>query len=242
MIYLISEENIQKYYKDLSGYLPDFFKELPEQQVIMDLNSREIARVKFLFEDVLNQFNVETATWGLRIYEDYYLIPYNPSISYEERRKTIKSYMMSKGPTTSELIKKIASIYAEEVEVIRHDAESWLDIILQTSSGFDDFIEKLMQKIKIIVPGHIGTHFTLVSKEIFKDTIYAGCALVSTLHYTLTNDFAVDYEAKAENKVCTAAIDTKIYTLTNDFSINYNSKSENNNASVIISTQRYTLK
>ena len=212
---MISEENIKKHYKDLSRkYLPDFLNDLPEQKAIMEINSREIARVKFLFEDVLNQFNVETATWGLRIYEDYYLIPYNPSISYEERRKTINSYMMSKGPTTAEFIKKIASIYAEEVEVIRHDAELWVDIILQTSSGFDDFIEKLMQKIKIIVPAHIGTHFTLASKEIFKDTIHAGSALVSTLHYTLTNDF----------------------------SKSYNSTAANNNASVIISTQRYTLK
>ena len=212
---MISEENIKKHYKDLSRkYLPDFLNDLPEQKAIMEINSREIARVKFLFEDVLNQFNVETATWGLRIYEDYYLIPYNPSISYEERRKTINSYMMRKGPTTAEFIKKIASIYAEEVEVIRHDAELWVDIILQTSSGFDDFIEKLMQKIKIIVPAHIGTHFTLASKEIFKDTIHAGSALASTLHYTLTNDF----------------------------SKNYNSTAANNNASVIISTQRYTLK
>lgn len=240
---MISEENIQKYYKDLSQkYLPDFLNDLPEQKTIMKINSREMARVNFLFQDVLNQLNVDTATWGLIFYEDYYGIPYNPNLSYEDRRKNIKLEMFPKDPTTTELIKKLASIYSEEVEVIRHDYELWIDIILLTTHGFENFMERLMKKIYSIIPAHIGSHFTLVSNEKFESNYYAGAVAISTSYYLLTSDLNEDYILESDSKIGATSANTETYVLTSELNDTYELECENNNVSVILSTQNYILK
>jgi len=60
-----------------------------------------------LIADIINQFNVSTATYALARYEKEYGLAISPNISYDERRSRIKAKMRSIGAVNEAMIKNI---------------------------------------------------------------------------------------------------------------------------------------
>ena len=67
-----SEEELidNNYFVDLTKYVPDYVVELQEMEALYYVEGLELGLLKWEIEDVLKQFNIDTATWGLRLYED----------------------------------------------------------------------------------------------------------------------------------------------------------------------------
>ena len=82
--------------------------------------------VRQIFEELPEQFFVETATWGLAYHEQKYGLPVRENVDYEDRRRAILERMKSRVPMTpyymEQLIKRQLGLAAEVSDV--HDSGS----------------------------------------------------------------------------------------------------------------------
>lgn len=173
----ISEEMIEKYYVDLTKYVPDYLLELSEMSAIYRAQSRELARFNYEIQDVLNQLNIDTATWGLRFYEIKYGIEYNPGLTNKERREIIKAAKRGRGTSDTYMIKNTAEAFSKcEADIDRHDSDYYFNILLTSYNGFPKSINYLYKIIDEISPAHLGKNYKLISKT--KNNLFVGATCI----------------------------------------------------------------
>lgn len=82
----------------MKSYLPEHFSESPEIIAILEDGDRRFEELNRTMDDVLNQFFVETATWGLDKWEDELeILP--TTTDFQTRRNQIISKLTSQTPT-----------------------------------------------------------------------------------------------------------------------------------------------
>lgn len=107
--------------------------------------------------DLLQQLNIETATWGLNLWEDAYGIPHEVTKPFEYRRTRIESKMRSQGITTVAMIKNVAESFSNgEVDIIEHPAEYRFEIKFIGTLGIPPNINDLSAAIEEIKPAHLA--------------------------------------------------------------------------------------
>ena len=106
---------------ELINYLPLFYRKIEQMKAIQNTLSTEVSKMRCVEKDVFMQGFVETATWGLKFFEEELGLPIEPNLSYEQRREMIKAKLRGTGTTTIKLIKNVSIAYSNgEVEVIEH--------------------------------------------------------------------------------------------------------------------------
>lgn len=85
---------------NLSAFVPDFISEIEEIKSVYAVEGEELGLLEKEIKDILNQFRVDTATWGLDIWEKIYGIETDLSLTYEERREIVKAKIRGQGTTT----------------------------------------------------------------------------------------------------------------------------------------------
>ena len=143
----ISEDIFERYYGNLTQYIPDFLIEIKEISSVYRAQSRELARFNLEIQDVLNQFNIDTATWGLILHEIKYGIEFNPSLSLEERRHRIKGAKRGRGTSDTYMLKNTAEAFGKcEAYIDRHDSDYYFNLLLSSYNGFSksfDYLYKI---------------------------------------------------------------------------------------------------
>ena len=238
----ISEKSIQQYLVDTSHYVPDYVSEIPENSAIQYVINRELSRYYFCIQDILNQFNIDTATWGLKIYENKYGLPYNSNLNYEDRRKLIKAKMRSHEIANTDNIIKICELFADNPKVKRHDSEGYFEVLLETQDSFSNFTDSLIQLIDDFKPAHLGQKLILMTKHEFTNLSYLGSAILSKTHHILSSDLADNYSLESTNNLVAGLFNTSKYVLTNDLSYHMETKANANQASANLSTSHYILR
>ncbi len=134
----------------LVNYLPSFYKndlDIDIQNAFekeIDLSSEEI-------EDYLNQFFIDTATWGLNDWEEMCRIKTNSDLSYETRRANIKAKLRGRATTTNKVLESICEAYTKRPASVKEYSNDFLivlNIIInvcphETIVELDKFIEKI---------------------------------------------------------------------------------------------------
>lgn len=148
---------------DIEKYTPDLFRYLPEDYhtsvvYINILNSvaKRLGELGYYRQDLINQYFVSTATWGLSIWENILGIKTNISKSYEERRDVIKSKIVGFGTLTKSKLKEIAKAYTNADIDIIEDSMNYKFIIkfvgvLGIPKNMDDFLST----IDLVKPAHL---------------------------------------------------------------------------------------
>ena len=151
---------VSKNIVNLKRYVPDFISALSEMKASYESQEIELQLLKEQIQDIKNQFQINTATWGLRLYEDKYGLTYNPSLSYEERREILKAARRGRGVINTEKIKLIAEAFSGgECNVIRHDKESYFTIQFVGVKGIPRNMQGLINELKKDKPSHLGFDF-----------------------------------------------------------------------------------
>ncbi|MFT4413180.1 putative phage tail protein [Fredinandcohnia humi] len=106
-------------------YLPKYYDESKEVNAKIDAEGKEFDELRVKIYDVLDQFFVNTATWGLDIWEKELGIPTNYNESYEVRRARILSKLSVAGTFTPLDAEVLANSYdsADKAKYIRIQAE-----------------------------------------------------------------------------------------------------------------------
>ena len=150
--------------------MPSGFEELTEREMVPGYHlacaqSRALIETladaslaaKAALYDVMDQFFVETATWGLDLWEQQVGIETDRGLSHESRRGAIKQKLVASGQTTSEMVRQLAeTITGYEVRVhINQDYSFSLEFLGEKTELADIDVEELRSVVEQIKPAHL---------------------------------------------------------------------------------------
>lgn len=145
---------------DLSSFVPDFISEIEEIKAVYTVEGEELGLLEKEIKDILNQFRVDTATWGLIIWEKIYGIETDLSLSYEERREILKAKIRGRGTTTIKMIKNTAEAFSGgEVEIIEHNTDSYFVVKFVGTKGIPNNMIAFCNMLNEIKPAHLNYEF-----------------------------------------------------------------------------------
>jgi hypothetical protein len=140
----------------LMEYLPPFYENIKEFQEIAATEDEEISQIRFAMEDLLKQFFIDTATWGVTYWENEYGIKTDQSKSLEQRRSAVKAKRRGVGTVTKALVKSVANSFDNgEVEVIEKPEIDEIEIKFNSIRGVPSNVDDLKNALEKIVPAHL---------------------------------------------------------------------------------------
>lgn len=156
----ISDEDIKPYKPDLLKYITPCLSEVSEFKAWNEACGYELGLLKLDEEELLKQFFVDTATWGLIYWENQYGITIDLNKSYEDRREVIKAKMRGSGTTTRQMIKNTAEAFSGgECDVIMHPENYSFTVQFIGIKGIPKNMEAFKQMLEDIKPAHLAYDF-----------------------------------------------------------------------------------
>lgn len=152
--------------QDMADYLPKYY-DLQGNEGKPGITGNMIAReTKELIDlnqrilDVLKQFFLEYATWGLAYWETICGIPVDESKPDDQRRSVIKSKLRGAGTITLEVIKNVADSYQNgEIKVEEIFSEYKVVITFIGTRGKPPNESDMRQVLREIIPAHLILEF-----------------------------------------------------------------------------------
>lgn len=157
----ITPEDIEKYKIDLTKYVPMFIWENNDiMQAIYKSQGDELGSLLYCLEDLQKQFYIDTATWGLDLWEEEYGITTNLNYSYEQRREVVKAKKRGQGTTTKQMIKNVAEAFSGgEVDVIENTGPYIFTIQFVGVKGIPRNMQAFINMLEDIKPAHLAYEF-----------------------------------------------------------------------------------
>jgi hypothetical protein len=105
----------------LESYTPKIYENSKVVSEIMRVDAEELEDLYAAAQDVLNQFMIDNATWGIPLWEKSMSIISDDTKTDDERRGNIKSMVRRYGTSTIGMVKNLAESYLNgEVEIIEY--------------------------------------------------------------------------------------------------------------------------
>lgn len=151
---------MSKCYKQLMRYLPIYWQDVKEMAVIQDCLGYEIGKLDCNMQEVFEQCFIETATWGLEIWEKEFALRSNLLLSTEQRREMLKAKLRGSSTTTKEMIANVAKAFSNgEVHVIEHNEQYYFEIKFVGTRGIPANMVGLKSILEEIKPAHLGINY-----------------------------------------------------------------------------------
>lgn len=177
----------------LKHYLPQFVTDDKRMGNLLDAATDEHEKQRLLFQDLTNQFFVNTATWGLADWERLLQIYPRSGATYEERRRSILLRLQIKQTSTLGFMGKLVQRYLDEGDAFieEHNEEYWFRIVMD-----GNLIDKpgLLDAINLYKPAHLGCRF-----------MYR--LIGDTLKEEFSGEFNDDEEGSLGAEICTTIDD-----------------------------------
>lgn len=140
-------------YDAMMSYVPLYYRDSDIFKAIMSAEGAEFDLLLQNTADFQNQFFIDTATWGLDLWEKNYGLAYDPNLSIEDRRSRIKGKRRGTGTVGFDLIKSVAEAYANGTVDITFNGSiivRFVDI-----NGIPSNIDDLKRQVEDICPAHL---------------------------------------------------------------------------------------
>ena len=145
---------------NLSQYLPDYYQNIREFQTLIGTENEEVEQLSATIDEVLEQFYVDTATWGLVNWERICGIPTDESKPIDQRRSVIKSKLRGIGTVTVDLIKNVAEAYLNGgVNVTEDFANYTVKITFIGKRGVPPNLSDIQNALREIIPAHLAINY-----------------------------------------------------------------------------------
>ena len=143
---------------NLAEYLPKFISQDKEINTLLSVESKEHNRQRELLIDILKQFFIHSATWGLDLWEKVFAIYSKPNESYELRRAKIYAKLQSKQISTVEFLTQLASkFFPQNADVKIQEVNSKnLFYLIANYTALDNDYFALRDAIEIYKPAHLA--------------------------------------------------------------------------------------
>lgn len=127
---------------------------------ILDAGATELQNFEDNITDVLNQYFVDTATWGIANWEIFLGVKTDETKPIDQRRSVIKSKIRGSGTVTVELIKNVAEAYDNgTVSVSEDNANYKVTITFVRNHGIPPNIVDIQNALRDIIPAHLDVSY-----------------------------------------------------------------------------------
>lgn len=144
----------------MNSYVPPFLQEARIYEAVLGAEGAEFDQVRTSIEDILKQLYVETATWGLDLWEQMLGLSSYAGKPVDQRRSRIISKLRGYGTVTVSLIKNVAESYVYgTVEVTEHPELYSFTVKFVDPRGIPPNLDDLKAAIEEIKPAHLALQY-----------------------------------------------------------------------------------
>ena len=112
------------------------------------------------WDDLFNQFFINTATWGLYKWEQFAGLPISENLDNETRRGNILAALRSRTTSTVDRIRIIAESYANgECQIVEENDKYMFYIKFNGEKGIPKRLDELKKSVDNIKPAHLAFDF-----------------------------------------------------------------------------------
>ena len=147
----------------LTDRLPDHYRDCPpvaELERVLGLESGSLSQAE---ADTLAQLWVDTATWGLDLWETWCGLPVDRTGLYSARRGRIKAKLRGQGTTTADSIADVVASFGfqpEQISVLEHFGENRFEVVLSDLAVVPEDLSGPTAAVNEIKPAHLAWYFT----------------------------------------------------------------------------------
>ena len=174
---------------NILDYLPRFLGMDPNFHATNHADSKEHDRIRLLLQDLLNQVYVDTATWGLPLWESLVEITVrNDALDW--RRNEVKAKLRAAQSVTQPFLQAVVEmlVAGQSVRVIDVPTDYRLDIEL--GDGGVRSWQGLEQALRIWVPAHIGWKYIARTDAALDLYVGATVTVADILHIEAQTDYS----------------------------------------------------
>ena len=180
----------------LAELIPERLRKIPELMAVIRAEEPEAQAAYDATVDFLAQLNVDTATWGLDLWEFEYGIQTDASKSLDARRTALKAKMRGAATTTAEQIRRIVNAYTgnDSCEVTEYPREYLVGVSYTLDLDKQDRVEACRKSLREALPAHLGL-VQEISAPAERATLYLGGALIPSPVTTQLPQYLPTYDA-----------------------------------------------
>jgi len=147
-------KTVEEIKEELWQELPSFYRKIEDFVQLVNADSVVMTDIENSVDSVLDQFFLDTATWGLDRWEKTFGILVDSTKPTDQRRSVLMSKVRGTGVTTAALVKSVAeSWYNGEIDVI--DEPGVVGISFNSSFGIPSNMTDVQEALREIIPAHL---------------------------------------------------------------------------------------
>lgn len=170
----------------IADQYPSFWRQSRETLVVWEALGSETDALRADLRGLLDQCNVQTATWGLDLWEKQLGLPTEAGKDLSYRRSRILSKLRGTGTVTVAMIENVAESYVNgEVEIIENPASYHFDVKFVGIRGIPPNMEDLTAALEEIKPAHLTYAYIYVYNTHAELTPFTHAQLAAYTHAAL---------------------------------------------------------
>ncbi|EPD52747.1 hypothetical protein HMPREF1210_01127 [Paenisporosarcina sp. HGH0030] len=147
-------KTVEEVKEELWKELPSFYKQIEDFVQLVHADTVVMTDIENSVDGVLEQFFLDTATWGLERWEKTFGIFVDSTKPIDQRRSVLKSKVRGTGVTTATLVKNVAeSWYNGDIEVT--DGPGVVGIRFNSNLGIPSNLTDVQNALREIIPAHL---------------------------------------------------------------------------------------
>ncbi|MFC3769719.1 YmfQ family protein [Paenibacillus sp. GCM10012303] len=145
---------------DLMRMIPEYYRNSRVMKAIQSVDAAELGQLRFALDETLEQFFVDSATWGLDGWEKELGLSTDSTSPTARRRELIRAKLRGTGTTTKRMIiEAAASFSGGEVEVTEYPEESRFEVKFVGVKGIPSNMPGFIRMLEDIKPAHLAYSF-----------------------------------------------------------------------------------
>lgn len=146
--------------QEMQDYIPRYYSDSKTADAILTPEAKEFERFHRAVVDVVDQFFIDTSTWGLARLEKISGVQTDYTKPVEQRRDVLRSKRRGIGTVTADLIESVAAAYSNgEVSVEEVPAEYLVIVTFVGTKGIPSDIDALKHAVREVLPAHLGVAY-----------------------------------------------------------------------------------
>lgn len=142
--------------QEMLTYVPGYYLTSRIMRAIIQAQGSELDKLRQTMDETLDQFFVNTATWGLDTWEKELGLPPALDQPEAERRDRIVSRMRGYGTATISVVKQVAEAYDKGTITVIEDFPGYtVTIRFVDTAGVPPNLDDLKAAVRAVVPAHL---------------------------------------------------------------------------------------
>lgn len=186
---------------NIQRYLPEFLAKDKTFKATNDADSREHNTIRIDLQELLDQFFIISATYGLADWEDMVGIETDPTLDLDARRQAVVAKLQNPESVTETFLTNLVNRYIADRQgtILSYPQEYRIEILYHGGQVLD--YGKLRGAISTYIPAHIGYKLVTITQANLE---FHGAGLVRSYKKELV-DMKTGYSLEANKTTLYAA-------------------------------------